>query len=76
MSSSPRKGLEAFLIPISAAGVGAVAYGMTAKDDIVFIAGVCCSVAAYLLVRKRLRESACKTEGKADPAKADADRGG
>ena len=38
--------------------LGAVVYGMMKKDDIVFLLGLIIVIVAYLLIRKKLKETA------------------
>jgi len=42
---------------ICAIGVSLVAYGMAFKNDPIFIAGIIVVIAAYLIIRKHLKES-------------------
>lgn len=49
-------------ILLAAASAAAVAYGMIAKADTVFLAGIAGAVASYLAIRKRIRESVLRGE--------------
>ena len=46
----------------AAASAAAIAYGMFAKDDTVFLAGIAGAIASYLAIRKRIKESLLRRE--------------
>lgn len=49
----------------AAASAAAIAYGMVANNDTVFLAGIGGAVASYLAIRKRIKESILRRETKA-----------
>jgi hypothetical protein len=50
----PQPWLEGILLVL---GIMAVAYGVAEKNDPVFIVGLLIGIAAYLLIRRRLKAS-------------------
>ena len=43
-------------------GIAAVGYGMIQDSDEVFVIGIVCVIAGYLLIRRKLKESLQKKE--------------
>ena len=70
MSLSGNKQGRYLASALALAGIGAVAYGMIMQADEVFLGGIVCTIAAYALIRRRLRHSAGPSE------KAGEDAGG
>ena len=56
--------LTAFICLI---GILAILYGMTNKNNVIFIIGVLFVVAGYLLIRRKLKESIREKRGKNPP---------
>ena len=48
-------------------GILGILYGMTNKNNVIFIIGVLFVVAGYLLIRRKLKESIRKKRGKNPP---------
>jgi hypothetical protein len=48
---------------LSFAGILGIFYGMRKEHDIIFVLGVIVVVAAYLLIRRKLKEGIAKGEG-------------
>lgn len=61
MSSSGSRYLS---LALGVLGTVAVAYGMFMKEDAVFIGGIILVIAAYILIRRRLRRSIAASENR------------
>jgi uncharacterized membrane protein len=48
---------------LSFAGISGIFYGMRMDNNIIFVLGVILFVAAYLLIRRKLKEGMVKREG-------------
>ena len=48
---------KSLIILLCAVGLGGIFYGMVKDNDIVFVGGIICVIAGYLVIRKRLKDS-------------------